>query len=141
MEKKRWLDLYDLGTPKEIENLGYSSLLDLFNDCVEKFPKKKALTSFGQTLTFEKIDELSKKFASFLVNQVGLQKQERVAIMLPNIIQYPICLLGVLRAGLVTVNISLLYNAKELKALFIDSEIKALITLDSFSTMSLLYEI
>ena len=135
MENEKWFDLYDRETPKEIKASEFNSLLDVVNQTFEKFSGKKVLSSFGQGVTIEKIDDMSKKLASFLIDQVGLQKYDRVAIMLPNIFQYPICLLGILRAGLTAVNISLLYNAKELKTIFIDSEAKAIITLDTFSNV------
>ena len=137
MENEKWFDLYDRETPKEIKASEFNSLLDVVDQTLEKFSGKKVLSSFGQGVAIEKIDDMSKKLASFLIDQVGLQKYDRVAIMLPNIFQYPVCLLGILRAGLTAVNISLLYNAKELKTIFIDSEAKAIITLDTFQ-MSLI---
>ena len=100
MENKKWFDLYDLETPKEISSPEYNSLLGVIDYSLDKFSKKKCLESFGQSLTFEKVDEMSKRLASFLTHQVGLQKQDRVAIMLPNVFQYPICLLGILVCSL-----------------------------------------
>ena len=87
MESEKWFDLYDRETPKEIKASEFNSLLDVVDQTLEKFSGKKVLSSFGQGVSIEKIDDMSKKLASFLIDQVGLQKYDRVAIMLPNIFQ------------------------------------------------------
>ena len=110
-----WQSGYDQGVPKEIDPNEYSSINDLLEMSFSKFAAKPAFHNMGTTLSYGDIDRLSKKFASFLQNELNLKKGERVAIMMPNILQYPVALFGVLRAGLIAVNVNPLYTARELE--------------------------
>lgn len=110
-----WHKHYDAGVPVEINPAEYSSINDLLEVGFEKFKSLPAFHNMGTTLTYEEIEVLSRKFASYLQNDLHLQKGDRIAIMMPNILQYPIALFGALRAGLVIVNVNPLYTARELE--------------------------
>ncbi|MDC0254601.1 AMP-binding protein [Bacteriovoracales bacterium] len=133
--EKRWHGLYHEETPKEIDPLTHSSLLDILDESFSNYSQKDFLSSFDRGMTYQDVDLQSKKFSSFLQNDLGLNKGDRIALMIPNILQYPICLFGAIRAGLIVVNISLLYNARDLKRALIDSESKVIVALDSFSNI------
>jgi long-chain acyl-CoA synthetase len=112
---KIWYNAYDPGVPHEINPGEYSSINDVIEIGFSKFKNNPAFHNMGTTLTYEEIDHLSMKFASFLQNDLHLQKGDRVALMMPNILQYPIALFGVLRAGMVAVNVNPLYTSRELE--------------------------
>lgn len=122
-----WQSGYDQGVPKEIDPNEYSSINDLLEMSFSKFAAKPAFHNMGTTLSYGDIDRLSKKFASFLQNELNLKKGERVAIMMPNILQYPVALFGVLRAGLIAVNVNPLYTARELEHQLKDAEVSTIV--------------
>lgn len=124
---KIWHKGYDAGVPYEINPNEYSSINDVLEVGFTKFKKNPAFHNMGTTLTYEQIDVMSQKFASFLQNDLMLQKGDRVAIMMPNILQYPIALFGILRAGLVAVNVNPLYTPRELEHQLKDSGSKAIV--------------
>ena len=124
---KIWHKAYDAGVPYEINPNEYSSINDVLEVGFTKFRNHPAFYNMGTTLSYEDIDELSKKFASYLQNDLQLQKGDRVALMMPNILQYPIALFGVLRAGLVAVNVNPLYTPRELEHQLKDSGAKAIV--------------
>ncbi|RZL30434.1 MAG: long-chain-fatty-acid--CoA ligase, partial [Pedobacter sp.] len=119
--EKLWLKNYQAGISPEIDINTYSSLIDFLNITFEKFPDKPAFHNMGKTITYSELKELSLKFASYLQNKLGLQKGDRVALMMPNILQYPIALFGCIQAGLTVVNINPLYTARELEYQLKDS--------------------
>lgn len=123
---KTWLKHYPLGVPADINADKYDSLPDLLQTCFEKFGDKPAFTHMGNTLSFQDIAEQSDAFAAYLQQQ-GLQAGDRVALMMPNMMQYPIALFGALTAGLVVVNINPLYTARELQHQLKDSGAKAIV--------------
>lgn len=111
----------------------YQNILEVFDEAVRKFRAKKAFTNFGCTLTYNEIDILAGQFASYLQNTLGLKPGDRIAIQLPNVLQFPIVLFGALRAGLIIVNTNPLYTASEMKHQFNDSGAKAIIILAQFA--------
>ena len=130
--KKPWLKNYPAGVPQQIDISRYNSLLDLFSEAFTRFSQRKAYQYFGQALTFSELDQASQDFAAYL-QSLGLERGARVAIMLPNVLQYPIAMLGILRAGFVVVNINPLYTARELEYQLQDSGASALIILENFA--------
>src|SRR5690606_31305454 len=100
---------------------------EILDSSFNKFSARPAFSNMGTTLTYAELEVASAKFASYLQNTLGLQKGDRVALMMPNILQYPICLFGVLRAGLVAVNVNPLYTARELEHQLNDSGAKAIV--------------
>lgn len=124
---KIWHKHYDAGVPHEIDMNKYRSINDMLEVGFEKFRTNGAFHCMGTTLTYGDIDRLSLKFASYLQNDLKLVKGDRVAIMMPNILQYPVALFGILRAGLVAVNVNPLYTARELEHQLKDSGAKAIV--------------
>ena len=124
---KVWLKNYDQGIPEEIDPNEYSSIADLLNKSFDKFADKDSYSCMGTTLTYRELKTASLKFASYLQNDLGLKKGSRVALMMPNILQYPIALFGVLQAGMVAVNVNPLYTARELEHQLKDSGAEAIV--------------
>ncbi len=124
---KIWHKGYDAGVPYEINPNEYSSINDVLEVGFTKFKDLPAFHNMGTTLTYSEIEFLSRKFASYLQNDLQLQKGDRVAIMMPNILQYPIALFGVLRAGLIAVNVNPLYTPRELEHQLKDAGCKAIV--------------
>ena len=129
---KPWLKNYPAGVPQQIDISRYNSLLDLFSESFTRFSQRKAYQYFGQALTFSELDQASQDFAAYL-QSLGLERGARVAIMLPNVLQYPIAMLGILRAGFVAVNINPLYTPRELEYQLQDSGASVLIILENFA--------
>ncbi len=130
---KIWLKNYQSGIPATIEDQmeKYRSLADLLEESFSKFSQNQAFNCMGKGLTYQEVDQLSQQFASYLQNDLKLQKGERVAIMMPNILQYPIALFGILRGGFVAVNVNPLYTARELQHQLKDSGAKAIVIFES----------
>ena len=133
MVDRVWLNSYPAGIPADIDVSHYNSVLDLFDEAIQKFADKPAFSNFGKSLSFAKLNLLSHRFASYLQKLGNLSKGDRVAVMMPNLLQYPVVLFGILRAGLTVVNINPLYTARELEAQLKDSGAKAIIVLENFA--------
>jgi long-chain acyl-CoA synthetase len=131
--EKVWLNSYPAGMPEEVPDPPFRSVRDLFEQSFEKYPDNAAYTNMGRTLTYGELDRLSMQFACYLQKTLGLTRGERVAIMLPNILQYPVAMCGIFRAGLVVVNVNPLYTARELKHQLEDSGTKCVIILENFA--------
>ncbi len=131
--EKVWLKSYPPGMPEEVPTPPFRSVRDLFEQAFEKYPENAAYTNMGRTLSYAELDRLSMQFACYLQNTLGLTRGERVAIMLPNILQYPVAMCGIFRAGLVVVNVNPLYTARELKHQLKDSGTKCIIILETFA--------
>ena len=131
--KRIWLDSYPPGTPFEIEPEAFSSLGELFERSCARFRDRPAFSNLGTSLTFGEIERLSRNFGAYLRADLGLAKGARVAIMLPNLLQYPVALLGALRAGLTVVNVNPLYTASELEQQLVDSGAEAIVVLENFA--------
>ena len=130
-----WLDSYPPGVPHDIDFGDYSSVFDFFRNTCEKFPNNPGYSNFGKTLTFAEVDNLSQQFASYLQNDLGMEKGQRLGIMLPNILQYPIALFGAMRAGIVIVNIDPLYTVRELTHQLNDSGADGILFLENFGNV------
>jgi long-chain acyl-CoA synthetase len=131
-EERPWLKNYPQGVPANINPDKYDSVVSLFEESVKKFKSKVAFTSMGKSLTFAQVDRMSSNFGAYLVSR-GLQPGDKIAIMMPNLLQYPIALFGALRAGLVVVNTNPLYTPREMKHQFNDSGVKAIIIAENFA--------
>ncbi|BDT77112.1 long-chain-fatty-acid--CoA ligase [Polynucleobacter yangtzensis] len=129
---KPWLKNYPEGVPHDVDISAYSSLLQMFDEAFERFPNRRACEYLGKYLTYSELDQHSRHFAAYLQN-IGLEPGARIAIMLPNVMQYQIAMLGVLRAGFVVVNVNPLYTARELEHQLKDSGATALIVLENFA--------
>lgn len=130
---KIWLKSYQSGIPATIEDqmAKYPSLGDLLEESFAQYSQTQAFNCMGKGLTYQEVDELSRQFASYLQNDLKLQKGDRVALMMPNILQYPVALFGVLRGGFVAVNVNPLYTARELQHQLKDSGAKAIVIFEN----------
>lgn len=127
-----WLKSYQAGVPATINPDEYSSLNALFASIFAKYRHNAAFTNMGHVLTYEEVDKYSRYFAAYLHTQLGLSKGERVAVMMPNILQYPVAIIGILRAGCIVVNTNPLYTAEEFEIQLKDAQAKAIIILENF---------
>ena len=130
---KVWIKNYPPGVPEEISISHISSLVDLFEEACRKYADKAAFISMGKEMTYREVDSLSRDFAGWL-QSLGLGKGDRVALMMPNVLQYPVALFGTLRAGCVVVNVNPLYTPRELEHQLKDSGAKAIVILENFAT-------
>ena len=133
MGEKFWLASYPPGIPGEVDVEAFASLNEVLSQSCERFAPLPAFSNLGATLTYADLNRLSAAFAAFLQKGLGLNKGARVAIMLPNVLQYPIALFGALRAGLTVVNVNPLYTARELEHQLVDSDAQTIIVLENFA--------
>lgn len=131
--EKIWLNSYDPGVPYEVDLGLYSSMVEMAEESFKFYGTGTCYTNYGMKLTYRDIDELSKAFAGFLQSKTELKRGDRVAIMLPNVLQYPVAMFGSLRAGMIVVNINPLYTPRELKLILQDSGAKCIIVLENFA--------
>ena len=131
--ERPWLAHYPIGVPETINIDEYASVAAVMEEAFAKFADRPAFTNFGKTLNYHQIDEMSAQFAGYLTGVLKLGKGDRIAIMLPNVLQYPIALFGALRAGLVVVNTNPMYTARELRHQLEDAGAKAIVVLDNFA--------
>lgn len=134
MSEKIWLKEYPPGIPPEIDANRHSSIPDLVDKILVKFADKPAYNNFGCSLSYAELDRLSRDFAAFLQSLPGMKKGERVAIMSPNLMQYPVALIGILRAGMTVVNVNPLYTPRELEHQLNDSGAKAIVIVENFAS-------
>ncbi len=134
MTDNPWLEEYASGVPAEIDMDEFDSVVDVINKSCAEFSDQVAYANFGAELTYGQVDRHSAAFAARL-QALGLEKGDRVAIMMPNVLQYPIALFGALRAGLVVVNTNPLYTARELKHQLNDSGTKAIVIMENFASV------
>ena len=127
-----WLDSYTEGTPHDINPDAYPSLAAMIDEAIARFPDRPAFENMGVRITFAELDRLAKDFAGYLTSGAGLARGDRVALMMPNVLQYPVALVGALRAGLVVVNTNPLYTARELRHQLVDSGARAIVVLENF---------
>jgi long-chain acyl-CoA synthetase len=130
--EKIWLKSYPPGMPAEIDRSQLRTLKELLETSCQRYPERVAFIQMDATLTYRELDEYSKAFAAWL-QQAGLNKGDRMAIMLPNTLQYPIAMFGALRAGIVVVNTNPLYTAPELEHQLLDSGAVAILVLENFA--------
>lgn len=131
--EKVWLQSYPQGIPEFVELDRYKSLAHMFDECAEHYSHLPAFANMGACLSFSELNIESYNFAAYLQAELGLQKGERVAIMLPNLLQFPVAMYGALRAGLVAVNVNPLYTSYELGHYLKDSGAKAIVILENFA--------
>jgi long-chain acyl-CoA synthetase len=129
---RNWLHQYPPGVPADIDPDSYASLRDIFDEACAAHRHSPAFSNMGATLSYAQLDELSRAFAAWLQHRSGLVRGDRVALMMPNILQYPIALFGVLRAGMVVVNTNPLYTPRELEHQLKDSGAKAIVIVENF---------
>ena len=131
--EKIWLKSYPPGVPAEIDVNEFRSLGELFDRSVKRFADKTAYVCMGKAITYAELDAASARFGAFLQRDLGLPKGTRVALMMPNVLQYPIAMFGALRAGYTIVNVNPLYTARELEHQLKDSGAEAIVILENFA--------
>jgi len=131
--QKPWLKSYPAGIAEEIDINKYSSVAEIFDTSVAKYGDLPAYTNFGKTISYSEVDLYTAQLGAYLKNELGLEKGDRVAVMMPNLLQNPIAIFAILRAGLVVVNTNPLYTARELKHQLNDSGAKAIIIVENFA--------
>ena len=128
--EKPWHNQYPAETPHEIDMSSCASVVELFTQASSEYASLPAFENFGTQISFQELNDLSANFARYLQNSIGLKKGERVAVMMPNLLQYPIAIFGILRAGGVVVNTNPMYTPRELKHQLTDSGARAIVVLD-----------
>lgn len=131
-DNRPWLKNYPSGVPANINPEEYQNLVEMFEETFEKYRKLPAFQCMGKSITFDQLDKMSKQFGAYLLSR-GLEPGDKVALMMPNLLQYPIALFGALRAGLVIVNTNPLYTPREMKHQFSDSGAKAIVIAENFA--------
>jgi len=131
--EKIWLKNYPADVPEEINPDSFASLAELLENAVSQFADQPAFINMGAVMTYRKLEERSRAFAAYLQNGLGLKKGDRVALMMPNLLQYPIALFGILRAGMVVVNVNPLYTPRELEHQLNDSGATAIVIVSNFA--------
>ena len=131
--EKIWLKSYPEGVPAEIDLRAHASLKDILERSCERYASQPAFSNMGTTLTYGQLDRMSRSFGAYLQGSAGLSKGDRVAIMMPNLLQYPVALFGALRAGMTVVNVNPLYTPRELQHQLADSGARAIVVLENFA--------
>ncbi|WP_149980214.1 long-chain-fatty-acid--CoA ligase FadD [Pseudoalteromonas rhizosphaerae] len=131
--EKIWLKRYPEGMPETIDPEHYNSLLEVFEKSFTDYKDLPAFTNMGKTLSYDEIDQATKRVAAYIQNDLGLKKGDKVAVMMPNLLQTPVSILGILRAGCVVVNVNPLYTVRELEHQLNDSETSAIFILANFA--------
>ncbi len=126
-----WLESYTEGVPPDIDPDEYPSLVAIIDEAIARFPDRPAFENLGVRITFAELDRLARDFTGYLAS-AGLGRGDRIALMMPNVLQYPVALVGALRAGLVVVNTNPLYTARELRHQLADSGARAIVVLENF---------
>ncbi|RUO74190.1 long-chain-fatty-acid--CoA ligase FadD [Pseudidiomarina sediminum] len=129
---KIWLQRYPAGVPETIDPNHFASLVDILEHSVETYGDRIAYVNMDHEMSFNELDQASKKFAAYLQQQ-GLKKGDAIAVMMPNLLQYPVALFGILRAGMVVVNVNPLYTPRELKHQLSDAQVKGIVILENFA--------
>lgn len=131
MDSKPWLSHYPAGVPANIEVDKYETIIEFVQECLTKFADKPAYECMGKRLTYKEVDVMSDSFGAYLQSR-GLKPKDKIAIMMPNLLQFPVALFGALKAGLIVVNTNPLYTPREMKHQFIDSDVQAIVIADNF---------
>ncbi len=130
---KPWLSRYPQDVPEVIDPEQYTSLVEMFEHSITKFADQPGFENMGTVMTFRKLEERSRAFAAYLQHELKLKKGDRVALMMPNLLQYPIALFGILRAGLIAVNVNPLYTARELEHQLNDADVSTIVIVSNFA--------
>lgn len=128
-----WLKKYPQGIPAQIDMTQYQSIMDVYEEAIRKYSPLKAFTNMGVSITFQQLHEQVEKMAAFMQNELRLQKGDRIAIQMPNLLQFPIIAFAALKSGLIIVNTNPLYTAKEMEHQFKDSGAKAVFILANYA--------
>ncbi len=131
--ERPWLASYPAGVPQQIDPDEYPSIVSVLQSSLEKYRDRPAFSNMGRSITYAEVDKYSRQFAAYLLGELKLKKGDRVAIMMPNCLQYPIAIFGVLRAGLTVVNTNPMYTARELKHQLVDSGASVILVFDNFA--------
>jgi long-chain acyl-CoA synthetase len=132
--EKIWLKEYPKYVPEEVDLSEFGSLKQVLERSCQRFAERPAYTNMGVSIRYAELDRMSRAFGAYLQQELGLRKGDRVAIMMPNLLQYPVALFGALRAGLTVVNVNPLYTPRELKHQLRDSGAKAIVVLENFAS-------
>ncbi|WP_172152584.1 MULTISPECIES: long-chain-fatty-acid--CoA ligase FadD2 [Pseudomonas] len=135
MQPDFWSDKRPAGVPNDIDLGAYKSVIEVFERSCKKFADRPAFSNMGVTLTYAELDRLSGAFASYLQKHTDLKPGERIAVQMPNVLQYPIAVFGAMRAGLIVVNTNPLYTAREMRHQFKDAGVRALVYLNMFGKL------
>ena len=135
MQPDFWSDKRPAGVPNDIDLGTYKSVIEVFERSCKKFADRPAFSNLGVTLTYAELDRLSAAFAAYLQKHTDLQPGERIAVQMPNVLQYPIAVFGAMRAGLIVVNTNPLYTAREMRHQFKDAGVRALVYLNMFGKL------
>ncbi|ELS3713260.1 long-chain-fatty-acid--CoA ligase FadD [Vibrio fluvialis] len=130
---KPWLSRYPSDVPETINPDQYLSLVEMFEQSVHKYADQPAFINMGSVMTFRKLEERSRAFAAYPQNELKLKKGDRVALMMPNLLQYPVALFGILRAGMIAVNVNPLYTPRELEHQLNDADARAIVIVSNFA--------
>jgi long-chain acyl-CoA synthetase len=133
--ERPWLANYPAGVPAEIDVDEFPSIPSVLEGAIASYADRPAFSNLGKSLTYAQLDALSRQFAAYLLGELKLKKGDRVAIMMPNCLQYPVATFGILRAGLTVVNTNPMYTARELKHQLVDSGASAILVLDNFGSV------
>jgi len=130
---KPWLTSYPASVPAEIDSSQYQSVVEIFAESTARFAERPAFHNLGTTISYQQLENDTQAFASWCQHEAGLVKGDRIAIMMPNLLQYPVAVFGALRAGLVVVNTNPLYTERELEHQLTDSGAKAIVVVEAFA--------
>ena len=128
-----WIASYPEGIPAEIEEHRPDSLLDIYEKAFKQFADREAFENMGKVFTYKQLDDMSTAFAAYLQNALELEKGDRIALQMPNCLQYPIALVGAQKAGLIVVNTNPLYTPREMEHQFNDAQVKAIVIMANFA--------
>src|SRR5579859_7020259 len=131
--EKLWLKEYPAGVPPQIDIDAYASVKDIFDASCAKFAPRPAFSNMGVVMNYAELDAQSARFGAWLQKERGFKRGDRIAIMMPNLLQYPVALFGILRAGLTVVNVNPLYTARELEHQLKDSGARGIVILENFA--------
>jgi long-chain acyl-CoA synthetase len=133
--ERPWLASYPKGIPEQVDLEKYASVVSVLDEVCRDYRDRPAFANFGKQISYADVDRLSAQFANYLLHELKLKKGDRVALMMPNVLQYPIAIFGVLRAGLTVVNTNPMYTARELKHQLTDSGASAIVVLENFASV------
>lgn len=133
MSERIWVKRYPKGIPADISDDRPANLVKLFEDCFKKYGSREAFENMGKAITYHEVDQISDFFAAYLQNKLGMKKGDRIAIQMPNCLQYPVVLFGALKAGCVVVNTNPLYTHREMEHQYEDAEVKAVVIVANFA--------
>lgn len=131
--EKPWLASYPATVPAEIDTGPYNSVVDVFTEATSRFSERPAMQNLGKTISYQELENHTQHFAAWCQHEAGLKKGDRIAVMMPNLLQYPVIVFGALRAGLVVVNTNPLYTDRELEHQLVDSGAKAIVVVEAFA--------